>query len=156
MKRIIFIFLVINLYSKVFGQTLYVSPGLQIGVNSDFKFFFSGQFTLGIFNPQASPLNPGITIGLKKIKRDILWVTYKYCDFQIHNMGNIIQPGFGLGFIQGKDRPIALRFKFWAGWWILGTYEYINFKNNSKNHIGIFGVLPWVTSIGETIPPLSL
>ena len=105
MNKSIFISLLVIFFSKSFCQNLYVSPGLQVGVNSEFKFFFSGQLTLGMFNPHASTLNPGITLGYKKMKRDDIWKSYHYYDLQLHNMGNIIQPGFGVELIKQKNYP---------------------------------------------------
>ena len=156
MNKSIFISLLVIFFSKSFCQNLYVSPGLQVGVNSEFKFFFSGQLTLGMFNPHASTLNPGITLGYKKMKRDDIWKSYHYYDLQLHNMGNIIQPGFGVGLIKQKNLPHIFRFKIWAGWFILGSYEYINFPEYGKNHFGIFGVLPLITDIGKKRKPLVL
>ena len=156
MYKIIFVYLLVNFYSESFCQNLYVSPGLQVGVNSEFKFFLSGQFTLGIFNPHASTLNPGITLGYKKIKRDDTWKSYHYYDLQLHNMGNIIQPGFGVGLIKQKKLPYIFRFKIWAGWFILGSYEYINFPEYGKNHFGIFGFMPLIADIFKKRKPLVL
>tara|TARA_B100001245_G_C22521854_1_gene262952 strand:- start:18 stop:218 length:201 start_codon:yes stop_codon:yes gene_type:complete len=56
---------------------------------------------------------------------------------------SIIQPGIGFGLIQGDNMPLTPRFKLWAGWFVLGSYEFINMKNDdSKHYFGLFGVLP--------------
>ena len=39
--------------------------------------------------------------------------------------------------------PLTPRFKLWAGWFVLGSYEFINMKNDdSKHYYDLFGVLP--------------
>ena len=141
---LICLFIAIIFNSKVFGKVYgnYFSPGLQIGLNSNWKLFYSAQITCGFFNTNENGLVPGLTIGVKKIKRENEWKTYMYYDIQFTHLESMIFPGLGFGFIQGEDLPPTLRFKLWAGWFVLGSYEFINFKNDSKHHLGLFGVAP--------------
>ena len=136
---LICLFIAIIFNSKVFGKVYgsYFSPGLQIGLNSNWKPFYSAQITCGLFITDA-PVFPGLTIGVKKIKRENEWKKYRYYDVQVTHF----LAGLGFGFIQGEDLPPTLRFKLWAGLFVLGSYEFINFKNDSKHHFGLFGVAP--------------
>ena len=140
---LICLFIAIIFNSKVFGKVYgnYFSPGLQIGLNSNWKPFYSAQITCGLFITDG-PVLPGLTIGVKKIKRENEWKKYRYYDIQFTNWESMIFPGLGFGFIQGEDLPPTLRFKLWAGLFVLGSYEFINFKNDSKYHFGLFGVAP--------------
>ena len=139
---LICLFIAIIFNSKVFGKVYgsYFSPGLQIGLNSNWKPFYSAQITCGLFITDG-PVLPGLTIGVKKIKRENEWKKYRYYDVQVTYF-EIGSPGLGFGFIQGEDLPPTLRFKLWAGLFVLGSYEFINFKNDSKHHFGLFGVAP--------------
>jgi len=139
---LICLFIAIIFNSKVFGKVYgnYFSPGLQIGLNSEWKPFYSAQITCGLFITDG-PVLPGLTIGVKKIKRENEWKKYRYYDVQVTYF-EIGVPGLGFGFIQGEDLPPTLRFKLWAGLFVLGSYEFINFKNDSKYHFGLFGVAP--------------
>ena len=139
---LICLFIAIIFNSKVFGKVYgnYFSPGLQIGLNSNWKPFYSAQITCGLFITDG-PVLPGLTIGVKKIKRENEWKKYRYYDVQVTYF-EIGVPGLGFGFIQGEDLPPTLRFKLWAGLFVLGSYEFINFKNDSKYHFGLFGVAP--------------
>ncbi len=140
---LICLFIAIIFNSKVFGKVdgTYFSPGLQIGLNSNWKLFYSAQITCGFLRTDEDGLVPGLTIGVKKIKRENEWKKYRYYDVQVTYF-EIGSPGLGFGFIQGEDLPPTLRFKLWAGWFVLGSYEFINFKNDSKHHLGLFGVAP--------------
>ena len=68
---LICLFIAIIFNSKVFGKVYgsYFSPGLQIGLNSNWKPFYSAQITCGLFITDG-PVLPGLTIGVKKIKRE--------------------------------------------------------------------------------------
>ena len=144
---LICLFIAIIFNSKVFGKVYgsYFSPGLQIGLNSNWKPFYSAQITCGVDIRDVAVL-PGLTIGVKKIKRENEWKKYRYYDVQVTYKINDLTiagvPGLGFGFIQGEDLPPTLRFKLWAGLFVLGSYEFINFKNDSKHHFGLFGVAP--------------
>ena len=143
---LICLFIAIIFNSKVFGKVYgsYFSPGLQIGLNSNWKPFYSAQITCGLFITDG-PVLPGLTIGVKKIKRENEWKKYRYYDVQVTYKSDLTiagVPGLGFGFIQGEDLPPTLRFKLWAGLFVLGSYEFINFKNDSKHHFGLFGVAP--------------
>ena len=143
---LICLFIAIIFNSKVFGKVYgsYFSPGLQIGLNSNWKPFYSAQITCGLYITDA-PVFPGLTIGVKKIKRENEWKKYRYYDVQVTYKSDLTiagVPGLGFGLIQGEDLPPTLRFKLWTGLFVLGSYEFINFKNDSKHHFGLFGVAP--------------
>lgn len=153
-KILFYIFMIILFQSKPFFQSgYYLSPGIQIGIDSDKNLFTSTQLTLGFLVPEA--MNPidmihtaGLTIGYKKIRKlnkskNYDWNSFKYYDIQFHNMESILQPGFGFGFIKSDNIPLTPRFKIWGGWFLLPSYEFINFKKfHSKHHYSLFSVLP--------------
>ena len=153
-KILFYIFVIIPFLSKTFSQSgFYISPGIQIGIDSDKNLFSSTQITFGFLIPESmQPMGlihtSGLTIGYKKIKKLNELENYGriggwYSDIQFHNMESILQPGFGFGFIKSDDIPLTPRFKIWGGWFILPSYEFINFKNDrSKHYYGLFGVLP--------------
>ena len=71
------------------------------------------------------------------------WSRCNYYDLQSHALESIIQPGLGIGLIRGDNMELTPRFKLWAGWFALGSYEFINMKNDdNKHYYSLFGVLP--------------
>ena len=150
MKKIILIsiFLVASFNSEVLAQEgWYISPGVQIGIDSKGNLHRSAQITFG-FLIEAYPFTTGLTIGYKWLRKldkvgKKSWNRYNYYDLQSHALESIIQPGIGFGLIQGDNKPLTTRFKLWSGWLFLPSYEFINTKNDdSKHHFGLFGVLP--------------
>ena len=134
--------------SKVLAQQgWYVSPGLQIGIDSNGNLHRAAQITLGILIEEY-PFTTGLTIGYKWFRKfdnsdEKSWKRYNYYDLQSHSLESIILPGIGFGLIRGENMSLTPRFKLWAGWFALGSYEFINMKDdNSKHHYGLFGVLP--------------
>ena len=132
--------------SKVLAQEgWYISPGVQIGIDSKGNLHRSVQVTLGFL---IEPFTTGLTIGYKWLRKfdksgNKSWNRYNYYDLQSHALESIIQPGIGFGLIQGDNLPLTPRFKLWGGWFFLPSYEFINMKNDdSKHYFGLFGVLP--------------
>ena len=145
---LIFIFLALTFNSKVFTQEgWYISPGLQIGIDSKRNLHSSAQITFGLLIEEY-PYTTGLTVGYKWLRNldnsgNKSWSRYNYYDLQTHALESIIQPGLGFGLIRGDNMDLTPRFKLWAGWFALGSYEFINMKDdNSKHHYGLFGVLP--------------
>ena len=151
MKKIIlvYIFLAVFYSAKVFAmEGWYISPGVQIGIDSNGNLHRSTQITFGLLIDEYS-LATGFTIGYKWFRKlDELgkksWNRYNYYDLQSSlSLESIIQPGIGFGLIQGDNMPLTPRFKFWSGWFLLPSYEFINMKiDDSKHYFGLFGVLP--------------
>ena len=125
----------------------YVSPGVQIGIDSNGDLHRAAQITLGILTEEY-PFTTGLTIGYKWFRQfdnsnEKSWKRYNYYDLQIKSSGSIILPGIGFGVIKGENAQLTPRFKIWSGWFFLPSYEYIDLKNNdSDHHFGLFGVLP--------------
>ena len=125
----------------------YVSPGVQIGIDSNGDLHRAAQITLGILTEEY-PFATGLTIGYKWFRKfdksgKKSWDRYNYYDLQSNTLESIIQPGIGFGIMQGDNMPLTPRFKIWSGWFFLPSYEYIDLKNNdSDHHFGLFGVLP--------------
>ena len=150
MKKIflICIFLAVTHKSKVLAQEgWYISPGVQIGIDSKGNFHRAVQITLGILK-EEHPFATGLTFGYKWFRKldksgEESWVRYNYYDLQSHSSESIILPGIGFGVVKGDNIPLTPRFKIWSGWFFLPSYEYIDLKNNdSDHHFGLFGVLP--------------
>ena len=134
--------------SKVFAQEgWYISPGLQIGIDSKGNLHRSAQVTFGVLIKEYQFTN-GLSIGYKWFRNldksgKKIWSRYKYYDLQSNALESIIQPGIGFGLIQGDNMSLTPRFKLWSGWLLLPSYEFINMKNDdSKHYFGLFGVIP--------------
>ena len=149
MKTILIcIFLAMTYNSKVLAQEgWYISPGIQLGITTKANVFLSAQITFGLLIEEY-PYTTGLTVGYKLLRNldnsgNKSWSRYNYYDLQTHVLESIIQPGIGFGVIRGNNMELTPRFKLWAGWFALGSYEFINMKDdNSKHHYGLFGVLP--------------
>ena len=149
MKTILICILLAMTYnSEVFAQQgWYVSPGVQIGIDSNGDLHRAAQITLGILTEEY-PFTTGLTIGYKWFRQfdnsnEKSWKRYNYYDLQFKSSGSIILPGIGFGVIKSDNIPLTPRFKIWSGWFFLPSYEYIDLKNNdSDHHFGLFGVLP--------------
>ena len=142
-------FLAITYNSKVFAQQgWYISPGVQIGIDSKGNLHRSAQITLGILIEEY-PFTTGLTIGYKWYRKfdnsdEKRWKRYNYYDLQSHSLESLILPGIGFGVIKGDNIPLTPRFKLWSNLILfLPSYEFINMKNDSpKHYFGLFGVLP--------------
>ena len=150
MKKIvsICIFLPVLYSTTVIAQEgWYISPGVQIGIDSKGNLHRAVQITLGILIEEY-PFTTGLTLGYKWFRKldksgQKSWERYNYYDLQSHALENIIQPGIGFGLIRVDNMPLTPRFKLWSGWFFLPSYEFINMKNDdSKHYFGLFGVLP--------------
>ena len=137
MKKLLFILMI----GSLFGE-YYISPGIQVGINSSKEYFFSYQATLGFEEDYGFP---GITLGRRHYKTKIKkWETYNYVDAQIsipEIIAETIVVGTGVGIIFDNSN-IFYKYKLFSGFLGLGTCDYINFKNKPKMHFGGFVVLP--------------
>ena len=150
MKTILICILLAMIYnSEVLAQHgWYVSPGVQIGIDSNGDLHRAAQITLGILTEEY-PFTTGLTIGYKWFRQfdnlnEKSWKRYNYYDLQIKSSGSIILPGIGFGLIRGENMSLTPRFKLWSGLiFFLPSYEFINMKNDApKHYFGLFGVLP--------------
>ena len=130
MKKLIFILMI----GSLFGE-YYISPGIQVGINSSKEYFFSYQATFGLFEDYGFP---GITLGRRHYKTGLKeWNSYNYIDAQIA----FVTIGTGVGVIYDNSN-IFYKYKLFAGWFGLATCDYITFKDKPKIHLGAFGVYP--------------
>ncbi|MDC3166605.1 hypothetical protein OA955_02510 [Candidatus Marinimicrobia bacterium] len=150
MKRIILLYIIFSVSndSKVLSQEgWYISPGVQIGIDSKGDLHRAVQITLGILI-EEHPFTTGLTYGYKWYRKldksgEKSWKRYNYYDLQFQALESIILPGIGIGLIQGDNILLKRRFKLWSGWFLLPSYEFSNMKNeDSKHYFGLFGVLP--------------
>ena len=130
----------------------YVSPGVQIGIDSKGNLHRAVQMTLGILT-EEHPFATGLTFGYKWFRKldksgEKSWERYNYYDLQSISSESIILPGIGFGVIKGDNIPLTPRFKLWSSLILflpmsLPSYEFVNMKNDSpKHYFGLFGVLP--------------
>ena len=118
----------------------YISPGVQLGINSKGKIFTSAQITIGYVGPMP-PI--GVTIGKRWVHLSQQKNVYSYYDFQVW-------PGYfgiGVGQIIDDKGNKSLRFKTGAGLWGYLTFDYSSFEN-LKYNFGLIGVLPIPTGEG--------
>ena len=134
---------------KAYDAT-YISPGIQVGMNSIGNLFISGQITFGLVPfdvldldisglPSSSKAIPiGLTIGERHYKvKGEGWKKYHYIDAQAW----IGYAGLGLGLMVDENRNKYSRFKCGAGLFGYLTYDYFKvFKHN----YGLIGVRPRV------------
>ena len=134
--------LFICFYSILYSDNIYyMSPGIQIGMNSAGDFFFSGQITAGVgfdYQNDQAPLFIGSTFGRRFYynKESRKFDAYNYIDGQV----SLLFFGLGFGNI-GNQYEKYTKFKLFLGAWGLFSYDYIT-SPRSKHHFGFFGVLP--------------
>ena len=121
----------------------YISPGVQLGINSKGKIFTSAQITIGYVGPMP-PI--GVTIGKRWVHLNQEKKGYSYYDFQVWP----VYFGIGVGQIVDDKGNKSLRFKTGAGLWGYLTFDYSSFEN-LKYNFGTIGVLPM--PVGEIPPP---
>ena len=120
----------------LFAQDIwpYISPGVQLGINSKGKIFTSAQITIGIVGPN-SPI--GFTIGKRWYHLNQGKKSYNYYDFQLWP----VFFGIGIGQIIDDKGNKSIRFKTGAGLWGYLTFDYSSFEN-LKYNFGAIGVFP--------------
>ena len=148
-------------------SSLYVSPGLHIGINSNMEIFYGFQISIGLYwlytnysLPQdfnfidilesiveTNVVSTSLSVGYKKIPKNNKYSSYR--DFQVSHFhikkNNFVMLGFGqINYGDGSD---GLRSKFSLNkisnfiYPLPGfLYDY-EFKNKNHN-ISLFGVLP--------------
>ena len=145
MKKIILLLIFMTTLS--FSQ-YYFSPGLQIGYSKN-QSFISYQITienvepLGFTGIRLGPAFPGITLGQRRYFGKNIPLNMKkfnYWDVQL----NFFVLGFGYGRMWNKNYGNFAKYKLFGGFFLLGSYDYVNFNNemNNNNHFGLFGVYP--------------
>tara|TARA_X000001036_G_scaffold291503_1_gene270843 strand:- start:117 stop:545 length:429 start_codon:yes stop_codon:yes gene_type:complete len=121
----------------------YISPGVQLGINSKGKMFTSAQITIGIVGT-TPPI--GFTIGKRWYHLNQEKKSYSYYDLQVWP----VLFGIGIGQIIDDKGNKSIRFKTGAGLWGYLTFDYSSFEN-LKYNFGAIGVLPILV---EGLPPL--
>tara|TARA_A100001015_G_scaffold131031_1_gene145421 strand:+ start:2926 stop:3363 length:438 start_codon:yes stop_codon:yes gene_type:complete len=141
-----------------------VSPGIQIGLTGDAKFFFSAHIKGGYipitaqitggFNSFEEHIGVGITIGKRFVLNKGKWIKYNYYDIQISSI-----TGIGFGKLYEKGELKGYKFKTWSIDLVGFSYDYIHWKqgketsqndsklakydnNFSKHNFGLFSVFP--------------
>tara|TARA_A100001011_G_C14280299_1_gene831298 strand:- start:46 stop:543 length:498 start_codon:yes stop_codon:yes gene_type:complete len=150
--RLIFFIGYLSAFQFSFTPYPYVSPGIQIGLTGDTKFFFSAQITGG-YVPYDN-IGAGITIGNRFVRNKGKWIKYTYNDIQISWITGI---GFGKLYEEGELK--GYKFKTWSIALVGVSYDYIHWKQGkekpqnelkitsfdnsfSKHNFGLFGVFP--------------
>ena len=150
--RLIFFIGYLSAFQYSFKPYPYVSPGIQIGLTGDTKFFFSVKITGGYI--PFEDIGAGITIGNRFIRNKGKWIKYTYNDIQISWITGI---GFGKLYEEGELK--GYKFKTWSIALVGVSYDYIHWKQGkekpqnelkitsfdnsfSKHNFGLFGVFP--------------
>ena len=82
----------------------YLSPGIQIGLNSNKELFYGVQISMGVLHSSEGYIySPSICFGLKKYNRSEL--REKYIDLQMMLLpdGRVVDGGFPIGFGIGTN-----------------------------------------------------
>lgn len=163
MKKIISIFIYFATIFSTKGisqEGWYISPGFQIGIDSNGNTHRSAQITFGLLIKEYS-FATGLTLGSKWIRipdksGKNIKQRYNYYDLQSYPLESIIletpiQPGIGFGLMHGDNMSLTPRVKVWSGFtFFLQSYEFINMKNDApKHYFGLFGVLPLPIGVSD-------
>ena len=126
---------------------LYVSPGIQIGFNSNQGFFYGYQISVGVFSQHMEagiPVGfvPAISTGVKKYHKSKNRETYTdiqltYSMFQLPNLG--IPAGLGFGKIN-KGNISSYRIKTF--FWLYSNYCFDFELENKSYNITAIPTLP--------------
>lgn len=140
---VVFVFMCDNLISA----EPYISPGLQIGINSNKEFYYGFQVSTGILiNSRSNHIySPSFCYGYKKFFNSNL--NEKYIDFQIMSLpdtrsvvkGMLVPIGLGLGIDLTGNYAIT-RIKGYSWLFACITFDY-NIKNKFFN-TSLIPVLP--------------
>ena len=153
MKKLIFILIFgIGWGNHARSSEPYISPGLQIGFNSNKEFFYGLQLSAGVLiNSKSHHIySPSVCYGYKRFFNSNL--NEKYIDFQMMSLpdtryavkGLPIPIGFGLGMdFSGKKTITRIKGYTWVFACI--TYDY-NIKNKLYN-TSLIPVLPIAANI---------
>ena len=134
----------------------YITPGIQIGLNSGKGLFYSFQFTVGLI-PVKYPIIPGMTIGKRYYfsnkRKNIAKETYTYKDIQI-SLAGVIGGGYGKII---NSREVHKKSKLWIVVpyvpIVLISYDIVDFeRKHKKTHWGVFGVIPLWTNFEQWYP----
>ena len=122
------------------GAGLYVSPGIQIGFNSNQGFFYGYQMSVGVFSSSAEagiPVGfvPAISTGVKKYHKTKNRETYT--DLQITKM--VVPAGIGFGKIN-KGNISSYRIKTF--FWLYSNYCFDFELENKSYNITAIPTLP--------------
>ncbi|SVE34143.1 uncharacterized protein METZ01_LOCUS486997 [marine metagenome] len=129
------------------GAGLYVSPGIQIGFNSNQGFFYGYQISVGVFSSSMEagiPVGfvPAISTGVKKYHKTKNRETYTdlqltYSMFHTPNLG--IPAGIGFGKIN-KENLSSYRIKTF--FWLYSNYCFDFELENKSYNITAIPTLP--------------
>ena len=148
-KYLVLLFLVGTL--KADGSSLYISPGIQLGVTSKTDFFLSAQITFGHVSYYGPPPY-GVTIGLRKYRMQRKeWKEFVYTDFQVWPFFG----GIGIGrMIDIKNEKQYTRFKTGIGAFGYATYDFCKDCGILKHNFGFIGAVPFYNIIRGDYNPL--
>ena len=147
-RRLIILLLIVEIgWSEVESVEPYISPGIQVGFNSNKEFFYGFQLSAGmLINSKSSYIySPSICYGYKRVLNSNL--NEKYIDVQMMSLpdtrGNIdghpIPIGLGIGIDFSGDKTIT-RIKGYSWLFACITLDY-NIKNKLYN-TSLIPVLP--------------
>ena len=123
----------------------YISPGLQIGYNTNKGLSISYQITIGtgfkigLHFEDTFPLFLGRTFGVRRnYEKGKPVIKYQYFDTQL----SFMLAGFGRGKLINSKGETFKKHKYWIGGFGLLTYDKVFFGNDIEKQYGFFGVTP--------------
>ena len=133
-------------WSEVESVEPYISPGIQIGFNSNKEFFYGFQLSAGILHSSTSNIiySPSICFGLKEYPKSTL--REGYIDLQMMALPNGSHDGgfpigFGIGMNHNDEGQSNMRIKCYT--WIMFciTLDYdIKSKLSNTSFIPVFPI----------------
>ena len=121
----------------------YYSPGIQLGLTSNRKLFYSTQLTIGasisdLIGSEPTFLMewvyPGITVGARLYTNSKIKRLFIYHDLQVAMFGIA---GYGLGYLHGKNGERYKKKKIWIGIpFIPFSFEIVDFLENGQSPSG--------------------
>ena len=103
MKKLIYLFILSVGLGQLDQYEPYLSPGIQIGYNSNKELFYGFQISMGVStSPHGYIYSPSVCLGSKKYVKSKM--KENYIDLQIMSLpdGRVVDGGFPIGFGVGK------------------------------------------------------
>ena len=147
MKQLRFIILSLLFFNTLYStKGLYVSPGLQVGYNSNQGLFYGFQLSMGIVfktGDHTLPISlvPSVCYGYKIYHKTK--TVEKYKDLQITKFHKKITPNFPIGIGFGKvisDGYSSLRIKGYV--WEFSNFTFDYELSNKSYNLSLIPVVP--------------
>ena len=144
MKKLIYLFILSGGLGQLDQYEPYLSPGIQMGYDSNKELFYGFQISMGVStSPHGYIYSPSVCLGLKKYIKSKM--KENYIDLQIMSLpdGRVVDGGFPIGFGVGKsfiNGHSNLRIKGYS--WFISCLTLDYSINNKLFNISIIPVFP--------------